>query len=97
MKEAAYSVPYELPYYTVAPFFAVGLDRSADVNLIAKDGTTALGWAAFNGHTAVVQALLEAGADVTPKDTDGETAMMAAEREGHTEIVELLKKAGAKE
>ena len=31
MKEAAYSMPYELPYYAVAPFFAVSLDSSADV------------------------------------------------------------------
>ena len=50
-----------------------------------------------NGHTEVVELLLEKGADVNAKTTDGVTAAAAAKWKGHTDIVQLLKKAGAKE
>jgi tetratricopeptide (TPR) repeat protein len=50
-----------------------------------------LWYAALNGHTETVQALLAKGADVNAKDNDGVTALMAAVKGGHTETIELLK------
>jgi ankyrin repeat protein len=52
---------------------------------------------AQDGHTATVQALLDAGADVNTKSKFGWTALGLAAKEGHTAVVQLLKKAGAKE
>ena len=47
------------------------------------------------GHTATVQALLEAGADVNATNNEGETALAVAQNNGHTEMVEILRNAGA--
>jgi len=57
-----------------------------------KDGdrTTALYWAAGNGHEAVVRLLLEHHADVNAKDSDGATALYEAARYGHEAVVRLL-------
>jgi ankyrin repeat protein len=52
---------------------------------------TALMVAAFNGHTAIVNLLLDPPLpDVNAKDVNGQTALMFASRAGHTAIVELL-------
>ena len=52
---------------------------------------TALMVAAFNGHTAIVELLLDPPlSDVNAKDVNGQTALMFASRAGHTAIVELL-------
>ena len=54
-------------------------------------GWTALFWAATNGHTGIVRALLAApGLDVNAADDDGWTALMTAARKGHTETVTAL-------
>ena len=37
--------------------------------LYAQEGFTALIWAAYEGHIAVMQALLEAGADINIQET----------------------------
>jgi ankyrin repeat protein len=48
------------------------------------DGWTALMGAAANGHTKIVQLILEKGADVNAKDKDGWTALMGGAAEnGH--------------
>ncbi len=53
-------------------------------------------FAAWDGHTASVQALLAAGADVNAKNETGETALMRAAGNGHTAAVKaLLAKAAA--
>ena len=72
--------------------------KGEDVN--AKDdqfGWTALMYAATNGHTTVVEVLLDKGADVNATDTKGRTALMLAVQNGRPEIVQLLEKAAAKE
>jgi len=48
--------------------------RGADVNAKNNRGVTTLMHAAWNGYTAIVQALLDRGADMNAKDKVGRTA-----------------------
>lgn len=73
------------------------LAKGADVHLKSDDGKTALLWAAYKRHPAVVQALLAKKAKVQVKDKAGNTALMLASSAGHTEIARLLREAGAQE
>ena len=53
--------------------------------------------AAFNGHEAIVQLLLEGGADREAKDIGGNTALENARKKGHDGIVRLLEVRGCRE
>ena len=59
------------------------------------DNNARLWTAAFNGHTAVVRALVSAGADVNLQQNDGFSPLNAASQEGHTDCVKLLIEHGA--
>ena len=61
------------------------------------NGSTALMQAAWKGHQAVVQLLLEGGADPEAKDINGDTALEKARMFGHDGIVRLLKVRGCRE
>lgn len=61
-----------------------------------KHGDTALMWAAYKGHTSVVQYLLEVGADVNAEDKEDWTPLHNAASEGHAEIIKILIADGAK-
>ncbi|MDZ7581156.1 MAG: ankyrin repeat domain-containing protein [Deltaproteobacteria bacterium] len=49
----------------------------------------------FNGHTSIVQMLIEKGADPNIQDFDGWTALMKAAYKGNIEIVQILINNGA--
>lgn len=57
-----------------------------------KDGTTALHWAAANGHGPLVRLVLEIGeyATIDGRDTTGKTPLQYAVAAGHLETVRLL-------
>ena len=59
------------------------------------NGMTALHWAASEGHSTVVELLLEASADKHAADDSGSTALHFAATRGHSEVVKLLLEAGA--
>ena len=71
------------------------------MNARNSTGRTPLHWAAANGNSATVAALLEAGADVDAADSRGDTPVMRAtwapfpRREDATELVLQLLAAGA--
>ena len=53
-------------------------------------GTSALIWAARNGHTGAVQLLLAAGATIDRKDRSGRTAREWAWMKGHKDVVAIM-------
>ena len=71
------------------------LDRQADVNAAAADGTTALHWAVQGERAAVVGMLIAAGADVTAPNRYGATPLSLASRTGNAGVIEKLLEAGA--
>lgn len=61
------------------------------INAHDQHGKTALIWAACNGHTEIVRALLTVNViDVNAKDNSSETALIQAVRMGYTDIVLAL-------
>ena len=80
------------PYHYIfpdTPYNAVA------AGVTSTKGQIALRHAAFEGHLAVVKALIEAGADVNKQGHDGDTALGEATAYGSTLVVMELLKAGA--
>lgn len=70
--------------------------RGANVNASeAQQGQTAIMWAAAEGHTAVVEALIAAKAEWNGRLKSGYTPFLFAVREGRIGVVKSLLKAGA--
>ena len=69
------------------------LEKGAAVNAQNRTGETALMYAAWRGHSQIVQLLLEYHADVTLKNRQGDTALTLAESKGHLEIIQMLQAA----
>ncbi len=61
-----------------------------DFNIMDKFHWTALMYAAANGHTAIVQALLETDVDISFKNLYGRTAADEALKNNHQEVAKLL-------
>ena len=74
------------------------LATGVNVDVNAKEayhGQTALMWAAWEGHTEIVRALIEHGADVHARTTTAYTALLLAARDGDKETTQALLDAGA--
>jgi ankyrin repeat protein len=71
-------------------------DKPGYLDDASDEGITPLISAASEGHTEVVQMLVDTKkVDVNGKDKDGTNALMAASARGHNKVVEVLLKAGA--
>lgn len=70
------------------------LEKGARPNRGARQWT-ALHYAAFAGHAALIDDLLAAAADVNARSTNGSTVLMMAAREGHDDLAKRLLAAGA--
>lgn len=66
--------------------------RGAKIN---HDGWNPLIYAATNGHTQIIELLLNNGADIDATSDNGTTALMMAVRGNHLEAVSLLLEKGA--
>ena len=64
-------------------------DAGAEVNFF---GWPPLAYAAYNGHTEIVEYLLKRGAEIDAKTENGSTALFFASRFGHIETVRTLLK-----
>jgi ankyrin repeat protein len=62
----------------------------ADVNLHDPKGYTPLMIAAFNGHIATAELLIENGANLNPQHENGNTALLFAVQQGNQEAIDLL-------
>jgi hypothetical protein len=78
------------------PTIKVLLDKGADINTKATDGSTPLIYAAQNGRISVVETLLKKGADVNLPNNGGSTAIGLASFMGDTNIAKMLLEKGAK-
>jgi ankyrin repeat protein len=73
---------------------ALLLDRGAAIDAAARNGKTALHYAATAGHVRVAQLLLERGANPTLVDDNGDTPLDLARAAGKAACVELLTERG---
>jgi ankyrin repeat protein len=69
--------------------------KRANVNEIARDGSTALLWAVYNGNIEMTRALIAAGAPVNSPNHYGITPLLQAARSGDATLIGMLIKAGA--
>jgi ankyrin repeat protein len=76
------------------------LEKGAEVDARASNGTTALMLASQNGHTEIVKLLCEWGSDMTINtaiDNVDYTALKVANKMGRKDIVGILESIGAME
>ena len=74
--------------------YLVGLPE-VDVNHCDSSNYTALHRAVDEGHTDVVQILIDAGADINTMNIYGNSPLHSASRSGELEVVKMLVRAGA--
>ena len=70
--------------------------QGADASEKDSEGITALYAAATEGHTEIVQILIDAGADLNHADSGWGPAVIDGSLQGNYEVVELLLKGGAR-
>jgi ankyrin repeat protein len=71
------------------------LAKRTNVNAAARDGATAVLWAAHHANLPMVRALVAAGANVNVPNRYGMTPLLEASRTGDTPMIAELLKAGA--
>ena len=72
------------------------LNAGAEIDARAKaTGNSALIFAAIEGHTNIVQMLLDQNADIEVRNNNGESALMLAAARGRTDVVRFLLQRGA--
>ncbi|CAH0028115.1 unnamed protein product [Clonostachys rhizophaga] len=71
------------------------LEKRADPNVKANNGTQPMFYAAFTNYLPKLRLLHEYGASIESRDDDGSTPLHAAAQEGHHPIVQWLLENGA--
>ena len=71
------------------------IDKGADVNAVAEDGSTALLWAVHNDDQTLIARLLKAHANVKAANKFGAAPMLEAAAYGDAAVIGQLLKAGA--
>jgi ankyrin repeat protein len=71
------------------------VDAGVPVDMADSGGNTMLMLAAYHGHAAAVQALIERGADVNTLNDRGQTPLAGAVFKGYDDVVATLVAAGA--
>ena len=82
-------------FYETVPQLIACLERFPDVNQTDEKSITPLMMAAWMGHKALVEALLQRGAHLAARSDGGGTALNVAAGQGNTEVVFTLLQAGA--
>src|SRR6266404_9835886 len=75
---AAYNFGSEDANGATIPMVKLFLVHGAKVNVIGKDGSTPLMWAAAKGEVDIIEMLMTAGADANTADANGKTALLRA-------------------
>lgn len=75
--------------------FKIMLERSPDITVSNRRGTTALHYATQCDNAQVVIALLDMGANIDARDNDGKTAIIFAASRGSEELFRILLDRGA--
>lgn len=68
------------------------LEKGANIEIVDKDGRTALMFAVKSGQSQVVKLLLDAGANIDTTDVNGLSALRMAKANYSEDIVELLRR-----
>ncbi|XP_041379074.1 ankyrin repeat domain-containing protein 39-like, partial [Gigantopelta aegis] len=71
------------------------LVRGTNINYTDESGWAALHYASFNGHTDIVEVLVNHNADINVVTTSGSTAVMLAAENRHHDVVLILTQKGA--
>jgi ankyrin repeat protein len=70
------------------------LEAGADINALEGTHSTALMYAAYNGHLEASELLIKQGSELNVRDNGGHTALYWANYRNHSDIAALISEAG---